>query len=63
MNKQTKELDLVLSNIRFEAGSVGLQFLSPIARREILRACKEAGLRFVDLPAGYTDEGIEEIDV
>lgn len=29
----------------------------------ILQACKEEGLKFVNLPAGYTDEGIEEIDI
>jgi len=28
-----------------------------------VQACKEAGLRFVDMPKGYTDEGIEEIEI
>jgi len=31
--------------------------------QEILLVCREEGLRFVELPAGYTDEGIEEIEL
>lgn len=75
MNKQTKKLDLALSSIKFEVGSVGLQFLSPIVRKEILNVCKESGLKFVsntrtkhklnDTGGFYFDEttDIEEINV
>lgn len=46
MNRQTKELDLALSNVRLKVGGTGLQFLSPITRKEILSICQEAGLIF-----------------
>lgn len=31
--------------------------------RHLLEACKEAGLRFVNMPIHYADDGIEEIKI
>ncbi len=61
MTNKTRELDLALSNVRFEVGGAGLQFLSPIVRREIMEICRESGLKFItertedDLPV-YKDD-------
>ncbi len=63
MNELTKKLDMALSLIKFEVGDAGLQFLSPVTRSQILKACKGAGLMFVSHDTNLGEfSPMEEID-
>ena len=58
MNEQTEKLSVKL----LEIVSSNFQYSPKVQVKLVLKTCKEAGLRFVDMAVGYTDEGIEEID-
>jgi len=63
MNKQTKELDMVLSNL-YEIMGDGKYFLSPRIRTKILKACKDNGLVFIGARGSYGFEAeFEDIEL
>lgn len=62
MNQETKELEKAITATIAWAGANQHLLKKPLSYY-ILQACKEAGLRFVDMPLGYTDEGIKEIEL